>query len=778
MKKILFWLLPVLSAASLQATTLLQDSLNYPYTNGPIAGQGQWYVYSSPTNDDILVSNNVIYFNSTNKDSVATPVNGFYTATNGSIVWASFTINVSQAPAFNNYNGGYFCQFISTNANTCCNVFISTNNTVIPGTFRLSIANFSVSFSNLQPPVTYPEDLCTNVTYNVLIAYDTSVGSPTEGANLMINPSLQDYYNLIDGLGEGNGFVYGTDIAVNAARADIEATAIGFSPYIDAGISNVVVGNDFTNVYTPANPPVFGLQPASGYAYSGNSATFYALAGGSDLTYQWYSTTFGKLTDNANYTGSTSNILVVNNLSATDGYYVIATDADNNTATSATAMLTVNTTPTPVFFDPSVTAQNLTNNLFVPATFTDVALGTGPISYQWYFRSTNSSAAFVALPGQNSPSITLSLADFTYGGQYFVAASNAINGGSTAYGPTNTLVEIAPLVATMEQLHVYLVNSQSQIAANPGGTVFLNTNNVTVSGYVSPYRGYGSSYTTFFMQDTNGYGVEVFLGGFGNTNAPPIGTYVTVSAPLEVYHAGLEMAPTSKGAIVTNSAPPVALYPFAGNPYYADFITNPIGTNALRYSCALVTFTNVYLYGSSTGGVFGTGSGPSHSGIGGIFTSNSYNIQYITVGAPYDSVTNNKTMEIFQPTYDFGPGTPFQTQSPFDYKPIPTHCAQLTGVLLPYGGSPSYVEVIPSRYVDYVTNFPAPFTLTAGASNNTAALSWSPIVGSTYSVYSATSVTGPWNNEAYGINYYPTNGNFNEAVSPGTPAKFFRVTSP
>ena len=28
--------------------------------------------------------------------------------------------------------------------------------------------------------------------------------------------------------------------------------------------------------------------------------------------------------------------------------------------------------------------------------------------------------------------------------------------------------------------------------------------------------------------------------------------------------------------------------------------------------------------------------------------------------------------------------------------PIPTHCDQLTGLLLPYGGS--YVEVIPSRY--------------------------------------------------------------------------------
>jgi hypothetical protein len=717
---------------------------------------------------------------STNKDSIATPTNGFYALTNGSIVWASFTLNVSQLPTFNNYSGSYFCQFVSTNHNTCCNVFISTNGVDVPGTYRLSIANFSVSFSNLQQPVTFPEDLVTGVTYNVVIAYDTSVGSTTEGANLMINPSETDYENLISGDPQGDGFVYGTDIAVNSARSDIEITSISFSPYIDAGISNLIVGTDFPDVYAQPDPPVFGIQPSSGSTYSGNSAIFYTVAVGSDITYLWYSTTFGKLSDSANIVGSTSNVLVVNNLNATDGYYVIATDANNLTATSTTAVETVNTTPTPVFFDSSLTATSLTNNLFTTATFTDYASGTGPINYQWYFKSTNSGAAFMALSGQNSPSINLSLGDYSFAGQYYVVASNAINGGSTANGPTNTLVEIPPLVATLEQLHGYLLDTINQIAANPGGTVYINTNNVTVSGYVSPYRGYGTSYTVYFIQDTNGYGTEIFLSGNGNTNSPPIGSYVTVSAPVEVYHAGLEMAPTKLSAIVTNPAPPIVLNPFLGNPYYADFTANPIGTNALRFTDSLVTFTNVYLYGNSTGGPFGSGpSGGANSGIGGIFTSNSYCILYITVGAPYDATTNNKTMEIFQPTYDYhNPNGSPLSLNPFDYKPIPTHCDQLTGVLLPYGGSPSYVEVIPSRYEDYVTNFPAAFNISLGATNKSATVIWPPITGSTYSVYGATNITGPWKIEAYGLGYYPTNGAFSQAISSGQSAKFFRVTSP
>ena len=781
MKKLLSLFLIAVSAASLQAAVLLQDSLNYPYVNGPIAGQGQWYVYSPGTPaDDILVSNNVINIVSTNKDSIATPVNGFYAATNGTVVWASFILNVTQLPTYNAYNGGYFCQFISTNNNTCCNVFIDQGGTVVPGTFRLSIANFSVSFSNLQQPVTYPEDLVTNVPYNIVIAYDTEVGSPTEGANLLINPSQADFDNLLAGDGEGSGFVYGTDIAINAARAEIEATAIGFSPYINAGISNLIVGTTYQDVFTQTNPPVFGIQPVSGSAYSGNTVTLSAVAAGSDLTYQWYSTTSGLLTDGANITGSASNVLVLNNVTATDGYYVIATDANGFTVTSDTAVETVNTTPTPVFFDPSVKGSSVTNNLFSTTTFTDAAYGTGPISYQWYFKATNSAASFVALPGQNGPSITLNLADLTYAGQYYVTAANGVNGGTTANGPVNTLTEIAPLTATLEQLHVYLNNNLDQIAANPGGTVYINTNNVTVSGYVSVYRGYGSSYSEFFLQDTNDYGVEVFLAGHGNTNTPPIGTYVTVSGPLEVYHSALELAPTTQSAIITNSALPVALYPFLGNSIYTNLIANPIGSNALRFTSALVTFTNVYLYGNANGGPFGSGTsnGGANSGVGGIFTSNSYCVLYMTVGAPYDAATNNKTMEIFQPTYDYRNGNASVAVNPFDFQPIPTHCTQLTGVLLPYGGSPSYVEVIPSRYEDYVTNNPAPVGLAIANVNKTATVSWTAIRGYTYSVVSATNLSGPWKTEVSGLTYYPTNGTYSQPVIPARSGKYFQVTSP
>ena len=331
------------------------------------------------------------------------------------------------------------------------------------------------------------------------------------------------------------------------------------------------------------------------------------------------------------------------------------------------------------------------------------------------------------------------------------------------------MVELPPLVATIEQLHVFY---NATIAANPGaesGTFYINSNTVVVSGFVSVWNGYGSTYSEFFIQDANGYGCEVYLGGHGNTNAPPIGTYVTVTGPLETYYGTLEIAPSTAAGIVTNAAPPIPIYPFLGNPLWTNLSSSPYGSNSLRYSCSIVTFTNVYIYGSSTGGALGAGG--AHYGVGGIFVSNSYTELYFTVGSPYDAVTNTNMMELFQPSYNIT-----GTTNQFNNMPIPTNCAQLTGTLAPY--SASYNEVIPSRYEDYAVSNPPPFSVAFGVTNKTASLSWPTIGGNTYSVYTTTNLNGTFTNEIFGIGYFPTNGAFSETINTNIPAKYFSVTSP
>ena len=772
MKKIstfLVLLFTVLTALSLRASVLFQDSASYPYTNGCIEGQGQWFCYSPAVPSlDALVTNNILLLNATNHDEVAAPTNGW---TNPSEYnFASFSLNVSQLPS--SINGGYFCQLQNTkDTNDCCHVFIDTRDTVVPGTYRLGIANYATSFAALTPPVNYPMDLVTGITYTVVVLFDTNQENSTfVGSTLWVNPSEQDYQNVVDAAGAGSdpgdGFVYGIDTTANQQLLDINISQIGFSPFANAGISNVMAGTTFEGVNT-TNPPVFGIQPQSSTNYSGNSLTLYAVASGVDVAYQWYSQSSGLLHDDGvNIIGATSNILVINNLSGSDNYYAVATDAYDTTATSATATNTVITTPTAPFFTDS--PLSLSNNLFTTAGFTNVAKGTGPLGYQWYFAPTNTANAYQPLTGQTNAFLSLDLVDYSFAGNYFVTASNSISGGSIAFGPTNSLTELAPLIATISQLHNLMISMTAQIIANKNGTLYVNTNNVTVGGYVTTYGGFGSTYTEYFIQDAAGYGIQVFLGGAGDTNTPPVGSYVTVSGPVEIYHTELEIAPATISAIITtNEAPTVPIGPRLASTSFNDLATNGLGTNAMLTSCSLITFTNVYLYGNRTGGSITNenhGFFPSNTTAGSI---------YFTIGQ-YHSPDNTNSMQCFEYCYNYGSnGVNSVIPNPFDLQPIPTNCFQLTGAYLSYGGSP---EIVPSRLADYVTNPPPSFTASIAESKNVSSVGWPVQVGSTYTVFSTTNLLGPWTQAAAGLGYYPTNGAFSDTNS--APGKFYLISSP
>jgi hypothetical protein len=758
---LLFFL--ILTTLSLRATVLFQDSTNYPYTNGGIEGQGQWYCfYPTTPNLDAFVTNNILFLNSSNHDEVAAPTNGWVNATEFN--FASFTINVSQLPSTT--NGGYFCQLQNNNdTNDCCHIFVDTRDTVVPGTYRLGIANYNTSFSALTPPVNYPLDLATGVTYTVVILFDADQDNFTfAGSTLWVNPSEQDYENVVNGdvisPGIGAGFVYGTDTTGSAALLSINVSQIGFSPYVDAGISNVMAATTFDEVNT-TNPPVFGVQPQSVTNYSGNSTVFYAVASGVDVNYQWYSQSSGLLHDDGvNIIGSTSNILELNNLSVSDEYYAVATDVYGETATSLTATNTVITTPTAPFFPPPDTAVALTNNLFTSAGFTNLAEGTGPLYYQWYFAPTNNLNAYTPVIGQTNAALILNLVDYTYAGNYYVVASNSIAGGSIAFGPTNNLTEIAPLNATISQLHNLMVSMYSQIVANKSGTLYVNTNNVNVSGYVTTFGGFGTTYSQFYIQDAAGYGIQVYLGGDGNTNTPPIGTYVTVTGPIEIYHTELEIVPASLSAITTNIAPVVPIGPKLAN--FNDLSTNSLGTNALLSCCSLVTFTNVYIYGNKTGGTIGNG---------GIFYSNSYSTAYFTIGK-YSYPNNTNWIEIYQPGYNYGVA-PGMINNPFNGQTVPTNCYQITGAYLSYGGSP---EIEPSRLADYVTNPPPAFATSATQAKGVPTITWPVQGGSTYSVYTTTNLLTPWKQTVQGLGYYPTNGIYIDTNTVA--AKFYLISTP
>jgi len=715
----------VLTALAARADLLFSDALNYP--NGLIETDGLWYCYSpTPPNGDAYVNNDLLILNGSNKDGVAAPTNGINNASAPDEVYASFTIKVSQLPST---SGGYFCIFLDPTNNSAAHVFIDTKGTSVPGTYRLGIANYATSI-NTAGATNFPMDLATGITYQVVFNWDEVNGL---GANLWINPSS-----------ESDFYVYGNDETNNAYLQTMPVATIGFSQYTGVeAVGNVMIGTAFDDVMTNvAQLPVIGVQPTGTTNYLGNSTTLYTAASGMDVTYQWYANNVALVDDGVTVVGSKNNILNLSNLQATATYYVVATDGAGGTQ-SSNAVVGVNTTPTKPFF--TVVPQSQTNSLLSPVILSAAANGTGPISYQWYYEQSGGSS-FSPLTGQTSATLSFT-AGYANSGLYYVAATG---GAGTSTSPVVSVLVISPPVQTIGSLHAYLTNYNGIVTIN-NGQIFNVIGVVTSIGQVE-----SKTSSEFFLQDGTG-GCLVYAGGFSPTNTPPVGALVNVVSPAESYYGELEMDPTTTA--VTNAV----IILSTNNPLPApmplnlgQMATNTMGAYGVAVQCSLVTLTNVHLYGNATG-----------AAVSGNFPTNGTKALYAfqqaySAGQPY--------MEVYVYTYTNAAN---QLNTNFWGKPIPNSAYEITGPMGIY--SPTSPNLFPTRYVDIVTTKPASFAAGVAITNGAATITWPATVGSTYSVYSATSLLGPWT-QTYGLGYYPSVGVYTD-TNPAA-GKFYRVSTP
>ena len=219
MKKTFPLFCALLATLSLRADVLFQDATNYPYTNGCIEGQGQWYCYSpSAPNLDAFVTNNLLILTAGNQDAVAVPTNGLSNPGAPNVVYASFTINVSKLPSA---TGGYFCEFMDATNNSVAHLFIDTQGTSVPGTYRLGLANYATSINSVGAK-NFPMDLATNITYQVVMSWDETTAA-LQGT-LWVNPSPASGSTL------DPNYVYGGD-TTNGYLLTMPVSTIGFSQY-------------------------------------------------------------------------------------------------------------------------------------------------------------------------------------------------------------------------------------------------------------------------------------------------------------------------------------------------------------------------------------------------------------------------------------------------------------------------------------------------------------------------------------------------------------------
>jgi Ig-like domain-containing protein/immunoglobulin I-set domain protein len=208
-----------------------------------------------------------------------------------------------------------------------------------------------------------------------------------------------------------------------------------------------------------ASPASVDLDPQDQSVFVGDDAQFNVQASGTaPLFYQWYFNTNSILNNQTNST------LTVTNAQTSDagGYSVIVSNAYGS-VTSAVAQLTVNLPVAPTI---STQPQDQINILpGANASFTVVAGGSDPLSYQWYF-NTNT-------PIDNANDSILTITNVQPGdvGTYSVVVSNSA-GSITSSNAVLTINTngVAPVFNTEPASQVVLIGGTADFDAVAAGT--------------------------------------------------------------------------------------------------------------------------------------------------------------------------------------------------------------------------------------------------------------------------------------------------------------------
>jgi hypothetical protein len=412
------------------------------------------------------------------------------------------------------------------------------------------------------------------------------------------------------------------------------------------------------------------------------------------------------------------------------------------------------TTATPPFF--SSQPSGLTNVVGSTIDLAGTAGGSTPISYQWFFAPSNSTA-FAPLSGGTNNTLILTNAEAAYSGSYYLEATNVA--GSTNSVTVSVVITPLPLV-TIGYLHSLLMTNPpipTSVSLGDGGTY-------NVQGVVTTFGQIESKTTAeFFIQDATG-GALVYFSGVNPTNIPPAGSLVTVSGEAQEYYGQLELDPSSSGAgngvTVISSGATNGLPLPPPTPLNIGLIaTNTMGSYGVAVQGSLVTMTNVYIYSSKTG-----------AAVSGNFPTNSTKALY-GFASPYAAGQPYVTIYVY--TYT---NVANQLNTNYWGQPIPSFAYEVTGALDIY--STNTPEVLPTRYADFVTTPPPAFnaslTATMTSSGIVSTLTWPGVTGATYSVYSATNLDGPWA-QTFGAGYYPSGIYVDTNSAPG---KFYKLSTP
>jgi hypothetical protein len=208
---------------------------------------------------------------------------------------------------------------------------------------------------------------------------------------------------------------------------------------VNAGDYSVLVINNIGSTLssnatlTVVVPPVITNQPTSMVVTQGSAATFSVGAGGLQLQYQWFFNNGSSPITNA--TNATLTISVVQTTNA-GNYFVVVRNGAGATVSLIAALA--------VRLPPAISVAPVSTNVSrgAPATFSVVATGEAPLSYQWLFNAS-------PVLGATGSNFSLINAQLSNAGPYSVVVSNAVGSVTSAVA---TLTVVVPLTIVMQPL--------------------------------------------------------------------------------------------------------------------------------------------------------------------------------------------------------------------------------------------------------------------------------------------------------------------------------------
>lgn len=255
-------------------------------------------------------------------------------------------------------------------------------------------------------------------------------------------------------------------------------------------------------VTSPAVPAIT-VQPAATTVTAGQTAVLSVTAAGTPTpSYQWQTSTDGGITW-TNISGATSATYTTPVTATGDSGQQFRVKVSNSqgSVTSSAVQLTVNPAP----MAPSISSQPTASVSVAapsPATFTVVADGTAPLSYQWQL-STNAGSSWADISGATAASYTTAATTAADSGKrYRVKVSNAQGTvtSSASVLTVNTML-VAPSISTQPgaanvtapDAATFSVTAsgtptpsyQWQLSTD-SGTTWSNINGATAASYTTP----------------------------------------------------------------------------------------------------------------------------------------------------------------------------------------------------------------------------------------------------------------------------------------------------